>query len=100
MNNKVYVLKFPKRQKMFIRNRKLYNKRYQFIDTSTGNINIPKLINTLVTKLKPKVDPKFVRNSKYSQLEFVNGIINVLRNNTYWKRSKETIKGDYLRKNA
>ncbi len=60
------------------------------------SINIPNLMNIIIDKLKPKVNQKYVRNVTYTQFDFINGIIDILRYCTYWTRYKATVPGKYL----
>ena len=40
----------------------------------------------------------FATNKKYTEIDFIDGIINIIRNNTYWCRYNGKIKGTYLNK--
>lgn len=61
-------------------------------------IDIKTLMLCIVNTLKPKVKNKYRLNIKYDEKQFIDGIIDVINNNTYWSRYKGTIDGKYLNK--
>ena len=75
--------------------------RQQYISYDNNKkpiINIPRIMELLIEKLKPAVNKSFIRHSKYKEIDFVCGIIDVISNNTYWSRYKGSISGKYLNK--
>ena len=81
--------------------REIYNKydKECIHDDNKPFINIPKLMEIIVTVLKPKVNPKFCNNQKFTEIDFINGIVEIIRNCMYWRRYKNgKIDGEYLRK--
>jgi Transposase DDE domain len=73
-----------------------YHKSFMIIDNRTVNINIPELMNILINNLKENRDTSFARNVKYTQMDFIKGIIDVINNCTYWSRYKGKVPGKYL----
>ena len=76
----------------------IYNKNHKdFINKSNKgtSINIHKLMGILIDKLEP-IKNKSIRKPKYTQMDFIEGIIDVLNNNTYWVRYKGKVSGSYL----
>ena len=101
-DQKIEVIKPPTRikYKKFCKN--IYRKyRKQYISHNDNNqpiIDTSFLTNLLVEKLKPLINDSYVRNKKYDEIDFINGIIDVLNNGTYWNRYKDKISGKYLNK--
>jgi len=75
-----------------------YSKYYIYYVNDKPCIDIAHLMKILVNKLKPHVNGAYVRHKKYDEIDFINGIIEVIQNNTYWNRYKGTISGKYLNK--
>ena len=73
-----------------------YHKDFIIKQNNKVSINIPNLMNILIDKLKPAKDDSYARHVTYKQIDIINGIINVLNNNTYWTRYKGIVKGKYL----
>ena len=102
IDEKFVVIRPPTRikYKRFCKNiYKKYNKHYiSYSDLGKPILNISLLMEILVNKLKPKINTSFVRNKKYEEIDFINGIIDVIQNNTYWTRYKGKVPGKYLNK--
>ena len=49
-------------------------------------INIPKLMEILIDRLKSKKNSKYIRNLKYTHSEIIDGIFEIIHNCTYWSR--------------
>jgi hypothetical protein len=105
MNKKeipVKVINFPVRikYKKFCKNiYKQYRRTYiSYDEDGKPIIDINFLMNILVSKLKPKVNTTYIRNKKYEEIDFINGIIDVINNCAYWNRYKGLINGKYLNK--
>jgi ssDNA-binding Zn-finger/Zn-ribbon topoisomerase 1 len=99
MTKKIHIIELPKNIKYkkfckMIYNR--YNKDFINKSDEDTSINIHKLMNILIDNLSPTKNISYARNVKYSQMDFINGIIEVLLNNTYWRRYKGIVKGKYL----
>ena len=77
---------------------KKYRKVYISYENNNPIINVHLLMNILVSKLKPPVNKDYIRNRKYTELDFINGIIDVINNCAYWNRYKGLISGKYLNK--
>jgi hypothetical protein len=50
----------------------------------------------LVDKLRPPVNQAYARHKKYDEIDFINGIIDVVNNCAYWNRYKGKISGKLL----
>ncbi len=99
--SKVHLIKIPKH----IKSKKFgkmifqkYHKRFVFKDRCKINIDIAALMNIIVDRLKEKKNHYYSRNIKYTQIDFINGIIDIVNNNTYWNRYKGEIAGKYINK--
>ena len=77
---------------------KRYNKYYISYSNNKPFLNIHLLMELIVNKLRPKINASFVRNKKYTEMDFINGIIEVIENNTYWNRYTGKVPGKYLNK--
>jgi hypothetical protein len=75
-----------------------YQHKYIIIEDGQKRINIPVLMDVLVGHLKPAVNNKYVHHCKYEEIDFINGIIDVIDNCGYWARYKGKISGPYLNK--
>lgn len=75
-----------------------YHKQYIYYDNNKPKINIPLLMNILVNNLKPHKNEHYARNKKYEEIDFINGIIDIINNCSYWSRYKGKINGKYLNK--
>jgi len=74
-----------------------YKKLYISYDNENkSTVNVAQLFSILIDHLKPKINAKYVRRVKYTSLDIANGIIDVIRNCTYWTRYKGLISGKYL----
>ena len=63
---------------------KNYKKDFTIKKNNKVSINIPTLMNILIDKLKPIKNNSYARHVKYKQIDIINGIIDVLHNNTFW----------------
>src|ERR1700677_1542377 len=98
---KFHIIKPPSRvkYKKFCKNiYKKYHKMFVINNNNKLSIDIPILMNILIDNLKEKKNTYYARNIKYTQLDFINGIIDIINNNTYWSRYKGTVPGKYLNK--
>jgi hypothetical protein len=75
-----------------------YHKQYVYYVNDKPRIDIALLMEILINKLKPPINVSYVRNQKYEEKDFINGIIDVIQNNTYWNRFKGIVPGKYLNK--
>lgn len=75
-----------------------YRKQYTSYVNGKPSINICALMKILVDKLKPIVNEKYIRNRKYNESDFIEGIIDVIRNSSYWSRYNGKVPGKYLNK--
>lgn len=101
-SSKFEVIKPPKRIKFKRFCRGIYRKhRKEFITYKKGVppiVNICNLMKILVARLKPEINKNYVRNSKYKEIDFIRGIIEIIRNNTFWSRYNGKVPGKYLNK--
>ncbi len=77
----------------------IYNgshKKFIQVKDSKPFINIPTLMEILITKLKPTVKVQYIRYKKYEEIDFINGIVEIISNCSYWNRYK--VPGKYLNK--
>ena len=94
---RVYILKCPPRSRHFIN--KITNKSHKFVNKSTKKLDIAKLLNVIVDRFKPKVNTYYIRHVHHTQMETIQGILEVLDNCSYWNRYKKgDLSGEYLRK--
>ena len=98
----IVIIKPPTRIKFKKFCKNIYKKhKKEFIsynDNKIPIINIAFLMNILVSKLKPKINESYVRNKKFEEIDFINGILDVINNCAYWNRYKGLINGKYLNK--
>jgi hypothetical protein len=87
-----------KYKKFCKRIRENFHKQYISYVDNNATINLHRLMEILATKLKPKVNDSFARHKKYTIRDYVNGIIEILRNGRYWSRYNGLIKGNTLNK--
>lgn len=74
-----------------------YKKLYISYDSENKpTVNVAQLLSILIDHLKPKINEKFVRQTKYNSLDIANGIIDVIKSCTYWTRYNGLISGKYL----
>ena len=55
-------------------------------------------MNILIIELEPLKNNKYKLNNKYTNIDFINGIIEIINNNTFWSRYNGKIDGNYLNK--
>lgn len=67
-------------------------------DNGKMNIDIRILMKVIIDKVKPKKNNNYSKNVKYTEEDFINGIIEILGNSTYWSRYKGKVSGKYLNK--
>jgi Transposase DDE domain len=95
------TLKLDKKYKLLCKN--IYNQEQQIYISydNDGNriLNVRSLMELLVTRLKPSVNEKYIRNKIFEEIDFIDGILEVIDNCTYWTRYKNgKINGSYLNK--
>ncbi len=87
----------------------IYNgshKKFIQVKDSKPFINIPTLMEILITKLKPTVKVQYIRYKKYEEIDFINGIVEIISNCSYWNRYKGStmnkckVPGKYLNTTA
>lgn len=61
-----------------------------------NKINFVQLMKNIVTKLETNKNNKYIRNKKYDIEEYITGIIEVISNNTSWRKYNGTIDGKIL----
>lgn len=76
--------------------KKIHNKYANEYTDKNNNIIIPKLILILVKHFKPKKNDYYRRHVKYTEMDFIKGIINIIENNMYWRRYNGKVPGKYL----
>ena len=87
-----------KYKKFCKRIRENFHKQYISYVDNNATINLHRLMEILATKLKPKVNDSFARHKNYTICDYVNSIIEILRNGRYWSRYNGLIKGNTLNK--
>ena len=101
-DSKIVVIKPPTRikYKKFCKNiyRKYSNQYISYTKDGKQAIDIPFLMDILVRKLKPHIDVSYICHKKYQEIDFINGIIEVITNCSYWNRYNGKITGKYLNK--
>jgi hypothetical protein len=75
-----------------------YRNRFIKHENEKLSLDVPYLLSILVEHLKPTKNSYYRRNIKYTDLDFINGIIDIINNGTYWNRYKGTVPGKYLNK--
>ena len=104
MNKKIKVISpsinIDKKFKLLCSN--IYRKQkdiyISYDDNNNRILDIRMLMKLLVENLKPLINQKYVRNKKYEEIDFIDGIIDIIDNCTYWTRYKGHIDGGYLNK--
>jgi hypothetical protein len=99
-NIAVYVVK-PRITRKYKKLCKEIYRKYKNItkySIDDNHIDIPILMNIIVDHLKANKNINYARNVKYTQMDFIKGIIDILNNNTYWSRYKGIVPGKYLNK--
>lgn len=99
--NNIHVVKPPKTKKYKKFCKMIYNifhKKFIKKKNNKISINVHILMNILIDHLKENKDISYARNVKYTQNDFVEGIIDIINNNTYWNRYKGKVPGKYLNK--
>ena len=101
-HNRVEVVKPPVRIKFKKFCQNIHKKfKHEYVSYDANNkpsIDISALMLILVDKLKPVINEAYVRHKKYNDIDFINGIIDVVNNCAYWNRYKGKISGKYLNK--
>ena len=95
----IYIVKPSTRKKYKKFCKMIYSKYHKlFINDKHNNesINIRILMEILINNLKKHKNLAYARNVKYTTMDFINGIFDVLDNGTYWRRYKGTVPGKYL----
>ena len=75
-----------------------YQKKYIIYVKNKPEIDVPYLMCLLIDKLKPIKNKKFALNVKFKEIDFVNGITDIINNGWYWTRYRGKINGKYLNK--
>jgi len=96
---KVHIVELPKGAKYRKICNKLCRNSYMFTYKEDNQlyINIPKLMEILIDRLKSKKNSKYIRNLKYTHSEIIDGIFEIIHNCTYWSRYTKTIDGKLLK---
>lgn len=87
-NKKVDVIKPPSsvKYKKFCRTiYRKYHKQFIIVYNKEVRVDIPLLMDILVQNLENK-NKSYIRNVKYTNMDFINGIMDVINNCTYWTR--------------
>ena len=75
-----------------------YNNRFIELINGQPTINIPFLMNILVDYLEPPKNINYIRNNTYCEMDFINGIIDIINNCAFWRRYRGKVSGSYLNK--
>ena len=59
---------------------KKYQKKYIFYAGNKPQINVPYLMSILIDKLKPTTNRKFALNVKFQEIDFIEGIVDIINN--------------------
>jgi hypothetical protein len=100
-DKKIEIIKPPTRIKFKKFCKNVYNKyrnRYISYNDDKPTIDIRFLIELLVSKLKPDIDVSYCRHKKYEENNFIDGILDIISNCSYWNRYRGLISGKYLNK--
>ena len=88
--------------KKFCRNiYRRYHRQFIIVKNKDVFIDIHLLMKILIDNLEKFKNKSYVRHVKYTKMDFINGIIDIINNNTYWRRYKKPINGpdgNYLNK--
>ena len=77
--------------------RRKYKKHYiSYDDDNKPNVSVSSSMRLLVNELRTPVDNSHCHNTKYSLEDIIDGIIEIIRNCSYWARYNGTVPGKYL----
>ena len=64
-----------------------HRKEFIFTDNNEKHISIPLLMDILVEKLEDKKNEEYASKRRiFARLDLIDGILDIINNNTYWRR--------------